>query len=656
MIFDDNNIQYTNLHGIVGTTSMPDNKYSLTYFQTSVSSRVPGSAQYKFLKELIPIRDRLNISEIQTMDDVLQRDIDDARIARDMIPYLMDTIDKPVFFPSILVVLMPRKNLTTGKNDYPKPSTSTSGITSYGNFWSLKRHKDNSGNEVNVADLKINLDDVHPIVIDGQHRTTAFRWLADIKSSGTNLHDNFYTQLAKPESFKSDLPVTILWFTARQEEYHEELDIKKISRDLFTDINQSSQQISQSRNILMNNSSPSAFITRRFYDFVSQHKFSVKNQLTLFHTGFDFPFDASSRKSWAPNSLFIPEIFDLAMQALFFGNPKEQSDLKIDKSSSRAASAYKSYFEYFVGAGLYNQYIETRKDIEGFTTNYFKPQKKTELDRELKNSFFPALYDFLDSNGFYQAIMNGFLQVQEGFDAKLTEPYNNSSNIDTWNTMYLSGEGVYYTVINSKNPGVSQYKVAAGEINKEFFDFADNELNVDVRSLLKQIQSVAYIQGYISSVNAIVQDHENYSDALSHLSEINKKINWIELATLQLALMDTYVSKVDPKSWPSFRNIYLRFVAEHDDTIYQREVHYLEARITWNIAYNQKLVNWCDRFDVKPKDARRVINTGNWSSTSPINKVEWESILNEAKDQVQSIFEDSIGRFKDFDVKSTFIS
>ena len=86
MTFIDEQIQYTKLYGIV-EQHLFQNKYSLTYFQTSISSRNPGSAQYKFLKELVPAGIEA-ISEIQTMDDVLQRDIDDSRIARDMIPYL----------------------------------------------------------------------------------------------------------------------------------------------------------------------------------------------------------------------------------------------------------------------------------------------------------------------------------------------------------------------------------------------------------------------------------------------------------------------------------------------------------------------------------------------------------------------------------------
>ena len=656
MIFEDDQIQYTKLYGVVGTTSIPGNKYSLTYFQTSISSRNPGSAQYRFLKELVPVRDRMKISEIQTMDDVLQRDIDDSRIARDMIPYLMETKNKPVFFPSILVVLMPRENLTNGVNQYPRATTSER-TTSFGGMWKIQRKISNSGNEINIAELDINLDNVHPIVIDGQHRTTAFRWLANIESTGSNLHDNFYNELNRPNSFLSDLPVTILWFSTVDEDLHEDLDIKRISRDLFTDINQSSQQISRSRNILMNNSSPSSFITRKFYDYLSKYKFSVSNQLTLFHSGFDFPFDASGRRQWAPNSVFIPEILDLAMQGQFFGNPKEQVDLTKDKSTTRTSTAFKKNFEFLVGRDRYDSYVSKSKDLEGETKVYFKPEKEAEISSCLQHDYFESFYKFLNTNGFYRGVFESFKLIEEEFINSLKEPYINASCIDAWNTMYLAGEGVYYTVNNSRNRSVQPYRKAAGTINKEFHTFFSQELNLTTEEtvqLLSQIQSVAYIQGYISAVNTISNSTNNfnsYSEVLNHLAEKNDLIDWNKLAKLQLELSESYLKNIDPKSWPSYRNVYLRGLAEHDSEIYDVEKHYLEARVTWYIAYNKKLPIWCDGEDVLVKDARRSINKKNWIH---ITKEEWLSVLSEAKAETKEIFMRSLESFFEFNPNKCF--
>lgn len=653
MTFDDDQILYTKLYGIVGTTSIPKNKYSLTYFQTSISSRNPGSAQYKFLKELVPVRDRMKISEIQTMDDVLQRDIDDSRIARDMIPYLMETKNKPVFFPSILVVLMPRENLTNGVNQYPKAKTNER-TTSFGSMWKIKRSLSKSGNEMNIAELDINLDNVHPIVIDGQHRTTAFRWLANIESTGSKLHDNFYKELNRPKSFLSDLPVTILWFSTVNETMHEDLDIKRISRDLFTDINQSSQQISRSRNILMNNSSPSSFITRKFYDYLSKYKFSVSDQLTLFYSGFDFPFDASGRRQWAPNSIFIPEILDLAMQGQFFGNPKEQVDLTKDKSTSRTSTAFKKNFEFLVGRDRYDSYVSKSTDLEGETKVYFKPEKEDDISNCLKHDYFESFYEYVNTNGFYCAIFDSFKLIDQEFINSLREPYINASCIDAWNTMYLAGEGVYYTVNNSRNRAVQPYRKAAGTINKEFHTFFAQKLNLTIEEspkLLAQIQSVAYIQGYISAVNTLsnsTNDFNSYEEVLNYLAEKNKQIDWSKLAKLQLELSESYLKNIDPKSWPSYRNVFLRALAEHYDEIYDIQNHYLEARVTWYIAYNKKLPTWCDGEDVLVKEARSSINKKNWKH---ITKEEWLSVLHEAKVETTEIFMRSLESFYDFDPK-----
>ena len=63
------------------------------------------------------MRERINATDINNIDQVLQRDLDDFRIADGLIPYLINKVNGIVnenhiaFFPSILGVLIPKKYL-----------------------------------------------------------------------------------------------------------------------------------------------------------------------------------------------------------------------------------------------------------------------------------------------------------------------------------------------------------------------------------------------------------------------------------------------------------------------------------------------------------------------------------------------------------------
>jgi hypothetical protein len=60
------------------------------------------------------MRERINVNEIQNINQVLQRDLDDYRIAQGLIPYLLNLVNgikndnHLAFFPGILGVIIPK--------------------------------------------------------------------------------------------------------------------------------------------------------------------------------------------------------------------------------------------------------------------------------------------------------------------------------------------------------------------------------------------------------------------------------------------------------------------------------------------------------------------------------------------------------------------
>ena len=92
---------YTEFYGVKGEFS-PPNSNVLVHHVNTVAKNGGGSGNEIFLEHLKPLREYVDITKIQTLDDVLQRDLDDSRVAKGIVRYLLEgNIELPTFFPSI---------------------------------------------------------------------------------------------------------------------------------------------------------------------------------------------------------------------------------------------------------------------------------------------------------------------------------------------------------------------------------------------------------------------------------------------------------------------------------------------------------------------------------------------------------------------------
>lgn len=570
IIIDDPTPQLTKLNGSVGRFQLPNNPFTLRYLQTSVSASIPGSHQHKLLEEIKPIRDRLDISNIRTVNDILQRDVDDSRVARDIIPYLLSTRNKPVFFPSIVVVLFPKENFTRNRNYYPLKEEVQNHVN-YEDFWTYRDLLDSTGNKTGLGELSLNLFRTNPLAIDGQHRTAAFRWLSEIDNNGSRIYDNFYSKLTKPENFDSDLPVTILWFEHADNNDTKRINIKDISRDIFIDINQSSQQISKSRHILMNNNSPSEFVTRRFYELLASKGYKANDELNLMYSGFDYPYNVSNNIAWSHYTMFVPEIISYSFGWLLFAKRHFFTNLSNDKVNEPKKHSGSDFFELIVGEGNLGLYISKTVDIEEQVSQIINPERERDLLIKLSQNFLPNIYSHLNSNGLYKAVFETITEISENFEDPQRIPYSASASRDAWNHMYLGAEGLFYIVNNSSNPGATDYKQASRDIESEFISILGRKLDLDLKEtakILKSIQSVAYLVGYLAALNYFTDRYDSFARAAGVTADLNEKIDWdIYLKAIDFMKTD-YIKNVDPKTWPAYRNIYLRVAHHFDDSVY----------------------------------------------------------------------------------------
>src|SRR6185312_15452324 len=204
----------------VGPDSAEDKAIRVRYFNTVASGHDSDAAgnSRKLLEELKPMRERAQVSALRDLSSLLQRELDDRRVAHELVPYLQGAGSKVGFFPGILVALVP-KGFLEAKEDalYPAGSapqdTGSEILERYDECWTLRRLKADE-KPISLGRLEIDPAKADLVVLDGQHRANAFRYVTQTfaAASGDTIYSSFYESAGDMGEFSSELPVTILWF------------------------------------------------------------------------------------------------------------------------------------------------------------------------------------------------------------------------------------------------------------------------------------------------------------------------------------------------------------------------------------------------------------------------------------------------------------
>lgn len=106
----------------VGTGRDGQNSLEVKYFLTHVGLDFSSISDEALLSHLAPVREIFDFKQLD-FDEIMQRDIDDARVSSELIPYLLDekSVDLVKLFPPIVVVVLPVKEGENRPADlYPK--------------------------------------------------------------------------------------------------------------------------------------------------------------------------------------------------------------------------------------------------------------------------------------------------------------------------------------------------------------------------------------------------------------------------------------------------------------------------------------------------------------------------------------------------------
>jgi hypothetical protein len=623
------------LQGTIGTFEIPKQSIKVRFFSTMASNRNKGSMEYSLLAQLKPMRERTESSEIEDLDVLFQRDLNDSRIAKGLVPYLAGLNSPVAFFPAILGVLIPKGFLTSSrKDDYPEKSVDDSqNTTHYGNFWDFKEYKIN-GKATPFGVLSINPSTASVLVLDGQHRSNAFRYVTntflrdDDGKIKNDVYSAFYHGVEPPENFASDLPVTIIWFEDRE---GNKIDPALISRKLFVDVNNTSRKVNMSRNILLDDFEAPSLLTRFFLSNVlKQRKFGLSS-FSLVHSGFDVDSDASKSIN-NPIVITSPQKIRDVMNWFFLGKRdySKPSCSKAQKGYQNNISVFEQYFKTKVvkPGNEWKLYIEDISKRDYFKKEFEKGPFSIFLRIYSEFSLFQLHYEACD-------LLNEHI-LSNG----------SSAQKETWKKIFCGGEGLYYIFKEEeknqdkeqKNEQLSVYLKAISEVEQSFFESKQKASKIEM-ALFKShnsdvedgISSIAFQVGIFMAYDTYKKLKTDSSDSLSDFISVLNKYSYQNWYYLFGSLKKALFPNVDPSSWPSYHNLILRLIQgkdkkisyfKKDDFRYLPEVQIFVNRI------NKSFDSWL--FSEKGGDISDV-------EMSEIKSSKFNGWIEDAKEEVDKI-------------------
>lgn len=277
-----------NLSGTVGSFGIKkagsdQSPLEVIYLATHVSLDETGPNP-DLLKQLTPVREIFEYKSLG-FEEMMQRDIDDARVSRDLVPYLLDaSISNTIkFFPPIVVVVLP---VLEDKPATKYPMVTKECTEREGTTYQLIR-SGSVGQEAfqfehplvdgipflhDQAKLKLNTNKIKLVIIDGQHRAMALLAIyRNLKSEWSDARrapfKSYYGKWTKKaisqfDLTKVQLPVIICTVPGLDDSYQGDFDVVRAARSMFLTLNKTARQVSNSRNKLLDDRDLVSFVLR----------------------------------------------------------------------------------------------------------------------------------------------------------------------------------------------------------------------------------------------------------------------------------------------------------------------------------------------------------------------------------------------------------
>ncbi len=561
---------YTSLYGVWGIFKVPNSKMTIKYFSSKVHKKDPSSA--RILSELKPMRERVKPKDLKDMKSLLQRDLDDKRIATELIPYLQGK-KSIAFFPNVLAVISPKDFFILDKNTpYPKFETKENDdrqITSYEGDWVLEILKDGDG-LTSIAELRIDLSTSVIIVLDGQHRANSFRFVSgDFNNESNRMYANYYSDLSPIENYQAELPITFIWF---ESDNQRDINANIISRELFIDVNNNAKAISRAREILLDDKDPVAVLTGYFYSYLAKEKGFIYGQLSVIHSDFDIPEDRPYSKMNVL-SLTSPEIIYDLLEKNFFCDKENYNNLGKYSATGNKRTIQLDTISKFMPNFHKRIRLDSLNDsyVEEISFNGKDKDDINAFKEEFEGSILLIIYRVLNEI----VLSKLHLNVSDEINSLYNSEEVTQTKLDIWNDVFCGGEGLYYSFTSYavNNDKIKKVNKVITEVETDFNSLKQKKIGIlhsDIQKAYKTFRSKAFQTGLISAFLKYFDlfssegDVKKLNDALDRfLSKLNEKtiVNWIHILT-KLKKEVTKSEGLDPKKWPAMQKIILRVLNE----------------------------------------------------------------------------------------------
>lgn len=262
----------------IGGGSTGNSSLEVKYFLTHVGLDFKNSQNNKILSELAPVREIFDTKSLD-FDQIMQRDINDARVSSKLIPYILDEKNSAAvkFFPPIVIMALPiNPDGSTLEKKYPIVESYISDEKKHGiQNWHITR-SGGIGNEVfqfeqpvingvvskkNLVRFRIDNKKCKLVIVDGQHRAMALLALYRNKNkewtdARRQPYEPYYEEwtpdyINQFELEEVELPVIICTVPSLDENYKGDYSLEKAARSIFLTLNKTARPVSGARNLLL---------------------------------------------------------------------------------------------------------------------------------------------------------------------------------------------------------------------------------------------------------------------------------------------------------------------------------------------------------------------------------------------------------------------
>jgi len=310
------------------------------------------------IKHMTPVREIIDTKGVE-FGELLQRDLDDYRVAEDMVPYLLnDGAKGPVFFPPILAVLLPYRGnqpsqietITTRSADHgARVESKKYEDLIAGPYFKLSRLTKVDGQlnrTYRIAKLHWNGTHSKLVVIDGQHRAMALlamyrtihdSWDSQRGGEYRHFYEDKIKRLLDGRNFPEiEVPVTIALFPELYGERGKELHTA--ARKLFVDVNKSAKPPSNSRLILLSDQGIINVVTRKLLEYIRKRDDELRraspqagNGALLVTIEYDSHSTADKEYEWKrPTAMTNLEVLRMSVEFSFARRVSFRKNVSID--------------------------------------------------------------------------------------------------------------------------------------------------------------------------------------------------------------------------------------------------------------------------------------------------------------------------------------